>query len=417
MTIVLILALIAGIFWLGMLLWPAQRRDAVFVYNAGDSPRKFDREFPTADGWGDAEPAQWPSVTVIVPGRNEGHLLKHTLGSLCALDYPNFKVVFIDDQSTDNTAAICRELETAFPHLAVIHNTRPPESGWVGKSWAIHQAESHMQDPSCEFLLFTDSDLEYHRACLKQMMRLAARRRADLVSIIPRLVYKSSGEMLGLLPAMTLITLRFPLAVCNDPKKSDALVAGGFLLIRRTAYETIGGHAGVRGQMVEDVALGNRAKARGLRGFSSLTQDLYSARMYEGLADTFRGLKKNAYVGAQYNPLAIVPTVLMFVLLGILPPVYAAAGIFCWITSPGLLTMASAAAGIAAFALMLSHARKVATLLAFPPWTAVTLPAGFVFYTLIFLSAAIDHHLRGPTWSGRTISRKEVRSLHESRNT
>src|SRR5205823_1099068 len=142
-----------------------------------------------------------------------------------------------------------------------------------GKTWAVHQAGKYMHET--DYLLFADSDLEFHPQCLKQMIRLARHRRTDIASLLPAMRTESLGEVLGLLAAITLISTRFSLYTTNNPRDPKALVAGGFLLVRREVYHELGGHAAVRGQVIEDIAFGTRAKSRGKRVFTAATHDLF----------------------------------------------------------------------------------------------------------------------------------------------
>ena len=110
-----------------------------------------------------------------------------------------------------------------------------------------------------------------------------------------RLRYETLGELLGLFSAITIINTRLS-PLCVQQSGPSALVAGGFLL-RAARPTTLGGHAAVRGQVVEDVALGTRQGTRP-SAFSSMPAQSVHRRMYEGWRDTFHGLKKNAYAGA-----------------------------------------------------------------------------------------------------------------------
>ncbi|HUO07082.1 MAG TPA: glycosyltransferase family 2 protein [Phycisphaerae bacterium] len=409
----LILSSLAAIFWLFVQLLPAQRQSAKFVYNVGDSPAKLNGLFPgddvTAEYAGDPAVGEWPSVTVIVPGRNEGHILPTTLGSICEMDYPNVRIVFIDDQSTDNTREVTDKLILRHQNLRIIHNTRPPEDGWIGKTWAVHQAEPYMHDS--EYLLFTDSDLVFHPQCLTQMIRLALHRRTDIASCLPSLEYHSLGELLGILPAMVLINLRLSLYASNNPRRPEALVAGGFMLARRTSYESLGGHAAVRGQVIEDIALGKTAKSKGFRIFTACTQTLFTARMYEGSLDAYRGLKKNAYAGINYNPLLIAPTLIVFMVAGILVPFYLLLGLFFWITMPGVLTFALALTAILAGVFLLNAGGQGAAILGVPKRVALWLPAGFAFYFAVLIGSIKDFYTGGNEWAGRKIASRKVQSL------
>jgi glycosyltransferase involved in cell wall biosynthesis len=407
----LVICALAALFWLTLLLLPSQRRALRFLYNAADAPDRLNRAFPaddiTAPYAGD--PHEFPHITIVAPGRNEGHLLPQTLGSLCSMTYPRFNVVFVDDQSTDNSREALALLAAQHSHLTVIHNTTPPPPGWVGKTWAVAQAEPHTR--TADWLLFTDADLVYHPDCLTQAVRLALHRRADLLSMLPSLRYESLGELLGLLPAMLLITFKLPLTAANNPEDPRALVAGGFFLIKGAVYRDLGGHAGVRGQVIEDIAFGQRAKAANRRVYTAATHDLFTARMYEGALDTFNGLKKNAYAGANYHPLAILPITAFLLFLGALVPLYPLLAVIPLIQHPAPLTSLTFALAVVAALAQLCAAVRTTRLLDFSPLTAPLLPPGFAFYLLIFLASVLDHYRGGNTWAGRKMSPQHLQSL------
>jgi hypothetical protein len=405
LILLLILAALAALWWGAQLLAPSQRALMRFIYSTATPPHQLNGVFPGDDVTGETapDPAHWPTVTIIVPGRNEGHLLAHTLGSLCSMDYPSFRVIFIDDQSTDNTAAVCRELAQKHPHLSVLHNTQPPRDGWIGKTWAVHQADPYLHDSNTDYLLFTDSDLEYHPQCLRHMIRLALHRRTDITSLLPRMVCQTVGELLGLHAGMCIINSRLSLYHCNNPKIPRALVAGGFLLVKRATYHELGGHAAVRGQIVEDVAFGTRAKALRKRVFTALTHDLYRARMYEGWRDTYRGLKKNAYAGANYSlPLAaFIAGFLLFA--GTLVPFYVLAALATCLAHTTALALATLLTATIALLFQTLSAARTARFVGFPAATALLTSPAFAFYLAVFLGSALDYYRGGNTWAGRQV--------------
>jgi cellulose synthase/poly-beta-1,6-N-acetylglucosamine synthase-like glycosyltransferase len=404
LTLLLIFVAVIALWWMVYRLSPSLKQLPRFFYGSSDLPDRLNACFP-GDDVREAfagDPPQWPTVTVIVPGRNEGHILERTLGSLCSMDYPDFRVVFVDDQSTDNTAEVCRKLEGLHPHLTVIHNTQSPRDGWVGKTWAVHQAEPFMREG--DYLLFTDSDLEFRPDCLRQMVRLAIHRRTDIASLLPSLCYETLGELLGLLAAMVIVNTRLSLYVSNNPKYPRTLVAGGFLLVRRDVYTALGGHAAVRGQVVEDLAFGTRAKKLGYRIFTALTHDLYTARMYEGWRDTFHGLKKNAYAGANYRFFFGMIIAAFLLLFGAMVPFYAMMGTVLWITLPSLMTFLLCVFGLLGW--MAQHAVGVQTarFVGMRPRVAWLLPAGLFFYLTVFIGSMIDHYRGGNQWAGRRVA-------------
>jgi hypothetical protein len=179
-------------------------------------------------------------------------------------------------------------------------------------------------------------------------------------------------------------------------------------------YRELGGHAGVRGQVIEDIAFGQRAKAAGRRVFTAATHDLFTARMYEGWGDTFRGLKKNAYAGANYHPLAVVPIAGFLLVLGAGAPVVMAAAVAWCAVHPTGLGLAAAGLGVVGAGAQLAAGMRAARLLGFSRWTAAALAPGFGFYLAIFLCSVVDYYRGGNTWAGRKMAAADVQSLAEA---
>jgi glycosyltransferase involved in cell wall biosynthesis len=75
-----------------------------------------------------ATPAEFPDVDIIVPARDEAETIQAAIGSLLAQDYGgNFRVILVDDNSTDATA----ELAGSAAKLHIMRLTSKP-AGW---SW------------------------------------------------------------------------------------------------------------------------------------------------------------------------------------------------------------------------------------------------------------------------------------------
>src|SRR5260370_40745981 len=66
----------------------------------------------------------------------------------------------------------------------------------------------------------------------------------------------------------------------NDSDSPAAAANGQYLLIRRQVYEQIGGHAAVRGEVLEDGAVARMAKAAGFRLHFAPGDDICRVRMY-----------------------------------------------------------------------------------------------------------------------------------------
>jgi len=189
------------------------------------------------------------------------------------------------------------------------------------------------------------------------------------------------------------------------------------LLFRREAYEAIGRHEAVRQQVIEDIALGRRTKSRGLAVYTVATHDLMHGRMYEGWRDTYRGLKKNAYAGSNYNLLEFAGGALGLLLLGVLVPVYPVVAAVAWHIHPGPLNGAILALAVLALGAMLVDMRRAVRFLGFPAANALLAPLAAAFFLAIYSHSMIDHYFGGAVWSGRRYQPRHVVALARTDDT
>jgi hypothetical protein len=139
---------------------------------------------------------------------------------------------------------------------------------------------------------------------------------------------------------------RFRFADVNSPQNSAAAANGQFILIRRDAYESVGGHASIAGDVLEDVALARRVKAAGYRIWFGSGKGIVRVRMYRTFAAMWDGWKKNLYSlmgGSAQAVRTELVRALLPVLLAILPVV-----IFGGITGSVLLAASSLFLGLTA---------------------------------------------------------------------
>jgi len=252
-------------------------------------------------------------VSVLVPARNEEARIRDCLASLAAQHPPVREIVLLDDRSTDRTAEIARELgfrEEAGCRLRLIHGTDLPE-GWVGKNWACHQL-SKVADPSSSHLLFTDADTVHGTGCVSAALAYARSVRADLLSLWPDQITGTWSEKLiiplGYLLFMSFQPFLFLRWLQVDPARAQRLgldrrrlaglgaANGQFLLFRREAYDSLGGHEALRDHLVEDIAFGRRVASRtgeGMRLFNADGINLLKCRMYTDFDGVWEGFSKN----------------------------------------------------------------------------------------------------------------------------
>ena len=268
-----------------------------------------------------------PLVTVIVPARNEEANIERCVLSLLSQDYPNFELIVVNDRSSDSTGEILERLAKRDERLRVIHGVEPP-AGWMGKNHAIYQGVARAKG---DYLLFVDADLQLERECLTQAVGFAMERGSDLLTLLPKLINRTFWERVVQPSIGQLVLTWFPAGLINDPRRKKVASANGpFMMFNRKAYEQIGGHEAVKGDIVEDLALARMIKQSDHRLSYVLGIDLARLRMYTSLKEIWNGWSKNFYVGVGGNAVgAIIAMIGMFALF-LLPWLLGPAALIIW---------------------------------------------------------------------------------------
>ena len=329
-------------------------------------------------------------ISAIVPARNEEDVIATCLKALG--QQPEIaEILVVDDQSTDKTAEVVSRLVAEIPALRLLRTEETP-AGWVGKNYA---ASVSAKQASQRWLLFTDADGELLPGATTRALEIAQEKSVALVSFSPEQEVRTWYEK-ALIPFVyTRLAKLFSYTDVNNPSSSAAAANGQFLMIRRDAYEAIGGHANVCGEVLEDVALAKRVKAAGYRIWFGSGAGLVRVRMYRSFAAMWQGWKKNLYQlvggtpGAVYREmLAVVPWIpFLLVVLAVRFPLALVLGL-------GLLL-----ARLAAYGMALSGNR-------FPVKYILYYVPGVLLYAAV-LWASYRAHVRGVVeWKGRNVAVK-----------
>lgn len=335
-------------------------------------------------------PARYPSVIAVIPARNEAEGVGRAVASLLGQDYPGeFSVVLVDDHSNDGTAEVARAAAAGREDRFTIVAARSLPGGWTGKLWALSEGVRQIVSPP-DLYLFTDADIAHHRSNVSELVaRLEAERR-DMVSLMVKLHCESFAEKFLIPPFVFFFALLYPFAWSNDPRKQTAAAAGGCILIRRSAYERIGGYAAIKSELIDDCALAAAVKESGGSIWLGLTRTTESLRLYPEVRDIWNMVARTAYTQLHYSPLILAGTVLGLVVTYLAPVLLLlAGGTVAWL-------------GLAAWAIMAAVYMPMLRFYGRSLLWAPLLPAAASVYLGATIASAWRHWRgRGGEWKGR----------------
>jgi hopene-associated glycosyltransferase HpnB len=337
----------------------------------------------------------WPSVVAIVPARDEADVVAQAVASLVAQDYPgNFRIVLIDDQSSDGTAEEANRaarIHEGSGRFELLRGQARP-AGWAGKVWAMHQGLRRASETGApDYLLFTDADIAHAPDNLRRLVcRAEHDGRLVLVSLMAKLHCESFAERLFVPAFVFFFAMLFPFAWANDRTRTTAAAAGGCMLVRRDALVTAGGLEPIAGAIIDDCALARILKQQGPT-WLGLTNRATSLRSYPAFADISRMVARSAYAQLRYSPALLCGTVLGMLIVYAAPPLLA------------LLAEGNARVeGALAWLLMAAAYQPILRFYRLTPVWGAALPAIGAIYAGFTIDSAIQHWRgRGGMWKGR----------------
>jgi len=250
--------------------------------------------------WSPSAGLDLPSLTIVVPARNEAADIEAALRSLLAVDYPRLEIVVVNDRSTDGTGEIIDRVATeslAQNRLRVVHVRELP-SGWLGKTHAMWLGAQH---GSGEWILFTDADCIFRRDAMTRAILYATRASLDHLVLMPTLEMHTWGErMMISFPQVAAGFVMRPWRV-RDPEARDFIGVGAFNLVRRKAYEAVGTFEALRLEVVDDLKLGEAMKRARFRQDVVFGPGLVSLRWVKGAMGMVRNLEKNLFAFLKFR--------------------------------------------------------------------------------------------------------------------
>jgi glycosyltransferase involved in cell wall biosynthesis len=331
-----------------------------------------------------------PTVSVIVPARNEEASLAACLESLVSQTGVPFEIIVVDDGSTDRT----RSIAESFPSIRVIE-PGPLPPGWSGKNNAVAAGASEAQG---QWLLFTDADTVHKPGSLARAIAESQEHHADLLSYSPEQEVHGFWEKAIMPVIFSELARTYRPSDVSDPHSPAAAANGQYLLIARPAYEAIGGHAAVATSLLEDVALARAVKASGRKIFFRFGGDAVATRMYRTFPQLVEGWTKNlALLFPSPGRLALIRLVEFAVLLG----GYTFA-LSAWLGGVGRLAFLAVTSVLLGF--LLNRIRK-----AHFSWDANLLALlGLPLFSYLLLRSKLFYKRGKVSWKGRTYASDSV---------
>jgi chlorobactene glucosyltransferase len=345
----------------------------------------------------DVPPVTGVKLSVIIPARNESAQIETVLGSVLATTYAPIEVIVVDDRSTDDTARKVAAIAATDGRLRLILGLGLPR-GWYGKPWACQQGAD---TATGDILVFTDADTKHHPELMARAVSMLRQSNADLLTLAPRQLVLGFWERVIMPQVWVMLGIRYHPSSVNQATKPWRVIANGqFMMFSRASYAAVGGHASVRGEVVEDLAMAQRVVALGRKLCFAFAYDLMETRMYQTLGQVVEGWSKNIFIGARMslgqNPLLrfLAPLLLAFNgIFWLLPPVLAFFAIMAPV--PSLFGPAAIATGLSVLFWSLISLGMQA-----PLWYGLLYPLGAAMF-LGILARSAWRGTRRVEWRGR----------------
>ena len=197
-----------------------------------------------------------PKVSIILPARNEEKFIEKCLNSLLNQDYDNYEIIAINDSSKDSTGNIIKKYSKKFSKVISV-DAKPKPDGWIGKNWACIEG---YKKASGDLLLFTDADTTHTSSVISLAVSHLLSLELDALTVIPRMLCLYKITKITLPMISTFLHTRFSALRVNDASKGTGYFFGSFFIIKKSTYDSVGTHEGVKGELVEDGALGRKVK-------------------------------------------------------------------------------------------------------------------------------------------------------------
>jgi len=257
-----------------------------------------------------------PFISVLIPARNEEENILACLDSVNNQNYKNYEIIVLDDNSSDNTYNLVKQIELKNDKIKLIKGKPLPE-GWKGKNWACNLLSKQAKG---EYLLFMDADVKLMPNTLLYSIYLFNKFKLNVLSAFPTQITKSFGERI-IVPLMKWLLLSFlPLKLVYKYKNEKLIAANGqFIMFKKEVYDYLGGHKSVKDNVVEDMEFALLTKRNNFKLMTTLGNDAVFCKMYNSFSSAYWGFSKNYFQGFKMHWLPFLLLQLFFLFLFVSP--------------------------------------------------------------------------------------------------
>ena len=336
-----------------------------------------------------------PLVSILIPARNEERNIERCLKSILNQDYKNTEIIVLDDNSVDKTGEIVRKMAKKDSRIRLISG-KPLPQGWLGKSFACFQLSQYAKG---DYLIFTDADTYHFSSSVKSALSCLIINKLDAACPFPRQIMVSLSEKMAISFINFAILLFMPLALIRKSKNPLFCTGvGQYFIFRREAYFGMGGHAAVKGKILEDVHIAKKTKEAGFSymiydGSSSLT-----CRMYKNFHEVWKGYSRFMFSAFDYNFITMTIVLILVTIFLFMPFVFLPLGVFVYDWSPVIMTFIILQVSIISIIRICISLRFKEN-----PLNVLIHPLAMIFIVLVSINSFIQSKLgSGISWKGRT---------------
>ena len=253
-------------------------------------------------------------VSVLIPARNEEVNIKRCLYSLIDQSYKNLEIIVLDDDSDDQTYDVVKNISKNYESIKLVKG-EAKTIGWTGKNWACNQLSKYANG---DFLLFVDADTKLQKNTIAETVNEMNNNDIDLISLFPNRITNTVIDKIISVTIGWFIFSCLPIIFSNkNPIFSSAF--GQFLLFRKGAYFSIGGHESIKDKILDDFELGRLITKKGYNLNVLDGTERISTFSYSTEKEALEGLSKSIFPFFNNKLIPFLILLILFLSMGLMP--------------------------------------------------------------------------------------------------